>query len=138
LQQRFYSALGWQFGVVRSVQAFSDLPIFHIEAPPPVESVELMVRNVAQHGPTKASREKYGLPSVTFRHKVWWIWNDVTRRICADLGIRFVEGPPETRDAGGFLDQRFYLDGIHGNDEYGKLMAQEVARAMRDMGLAGG
>jgi hypothetical protein len=64
--------------------------------------------------------------------------NDVTRRICADLGIRFVEGPPETRDAGGFLDQRFYLDGIHGNDEYGKLMAQEVARAMRDMGLAGG
>jgi hypothetical protein len=34
LQRRFYSDLDWQFGIVRSVQEFSDLPIFHIEAPP--------------------------------------------------------------------------------------------------------
>ena len=136
MRLRFHIDLDWQFGIVRSIREFTDLPIFNIEAPPPVASEQLMIEGVDQHAGVKASLEEHGLPSVSFRYKFWWGWTDMTRCIGTDLGIHFVAGPPETRDADGFLNARFYLDGLHGTDEYGKLMAQAVERAMRDAGVA--
>jgi hypothetical protein len=131
LLRRFRGDMDWLFGLVRTVMSFCELPIFHIEAPPPVEDIDLMLRGV--YGPTKEHMEKYGLPSVSFRYKIWWIWNHVTKCICEELGIHFVEGPPETRDPNGFLDKRYYLDGVHGTDEYGLLMACQVMKAMTNM-----
>jgi len=61
---------------------------------------------------------------------MWWIWTYVAKEICADLDIRFIEGPQATRDERGFLNVRYHLDGVHGNDDYGALIAQEVAGAM--------
>lgn len=135
MQRRFYTDLDWQFSIVRDVQELSDLPILNLEAPPPVESEELMLKGIAQHGPTMASLEEHGLPSVSFRYKLWWGWTEVTRRISADLGLHYVTGPPNTRDAAGFLDKKFYSDGLHASDEYGRLMALEVERVMRDTGI---
>jgi hypothetical protein len=135
LRRRFHIDLDWQFGIVRSIREFSDLPIFNIEAPPPVASEQLMIEGIGHHPAMIASLEQHGLPSVSFRYKFWWGWNDVTRCICTDLGMHFVAGPPDTRDADGYLDARFYLDGLHGTDDYGKLMAQAVERAMSDIGV---
>jgi hypothetical protein len=135
LLRRFRSDLDWQFGLVRFVMTLCELPIFVIEAPPPVENAELMLRPV--HGHFKERMEKFGCPSTSFRYKIWWIFTYATKCICADLGISFIEAPPETRDSNGFLNERYYLDGVHGTDEYGALMAGEVAKAKRRMGLAG-
>jgi len=136
--RRYQADMDWQFGVVRSVQKISKLPIFHIEAPPPVESVELMLKGLPQHAETKAKMERHGLPSVAFRYKVWWATNDTTQRICADIGLHFIAGPSETRSANGFLDPHFYNDGIHGNDQYGKVMAREISRTMQKLGVESG
>jgi hypothetical protein len=135
LLRRFRGDMDWQFGLIRSVMAFCDLPIFHIEAPPPVESADLMLRGI--YGDTQVRMEQFGCPSIAFRYKIWWIWTQVTKSICADLGVHFVEGPPETRDANGFLDERYHLDGVHGTDEYGALMVREVTRVKRHLGLTG-
>jgi hypothetical protein len=129
------SCLDWQFGLVRLVRMFSELPIFLIEAPPPVENAELMLRGI--YGRFKRRMEQFGFPTTSFRYKMWWIWTHVARCFCAELGLHFIEGPPETRDADGFLDEQYYLDGVHGTDEYGVLIVREVARAKRRIGLAG-
>jgi hypothetical protein len=136
LARRFYIDLDWQFNLVRAVRKFCDLPILHIEAPPPVESVELMLKGI--FGPYKESMEQLGCPAVSFRYKIWWIWTDVARKLCAELGLPFVEGPPDTRDAKGFLDARYCGDGLHGTDEYGAVMACEVVRVMRSLGIVRG
>ncbi len=128
LLRRFRGDLDWQFGLVRTVRAFCDLPMFHIEAPPPVKDTDLMLQDV--YGPTKERMERLGCPSVSFRYKIWWIWTHVTKSICAELGLHFIQGPPKTRDAEGFLDIHYHLDGVHGTDEYGALIAHEVAEAM--------
>jgi hypothetical protein len=136
LLRRISDDLNWQFDLVRTIRTFSDLPIFHIEAPPPVQDPELILKCV--YGSFRERMEQYGFPSPSFRFKMWWLWVHVAKRFCRELGDHFVEGPPETRDADGFLDVRFYLDGIHGNDSYGALMVREVAAARRRLGLAGG
>jgi hypothetical protein len=136
LFRRFRGDMDWQFGLVRTVKTFCDLPIFHIEAPPPVASVELMLRGV--YGQTKRLMEQFGCPSISFRYKIWWIWTHVTRSICADLGIHYIAGPPETKDPNGFLDEQYHLDSVHGTDEYGALLVREVAQAKRHLGLVGG
>lgn len=129
------SGLDWMFGIVREVRKLSNVPIFHIEAPPPVQSTEMMLRGV--YGPFKEKMEQFGVPSKSFRYKIWWLWVHVAKQLCAELGDHFVEGPPATRDGDGFLQERYYFDGVHGNQEYGAVMVQAVAVARRHLGLSG-
>jgi hypothetical protein len=135
LLRRFRNDLDWQFELIRLVKRFCELPIFHIEAPPPVENADLMLRGV--YGHFKEKMEQFGFPSTSFRYKMWWIWTHLAKCFCAELGIHFIEGPAETRDANGFLAEQYHLDGVHGSDEYGALMVGEVAKAKHRMGLAG-
>ena len=94
-----------------------------------------MVRGAKRHDMVRDAMEAYGIPSTSFRYKIWWMWTHVTQQICTNLGVHFVAGPAETRDASGFLDRRYYADGVHGTDEYGMLMAHEVGRAMAALGV---
>ena len=135
LRRRIRGDLDWQFGLVRQLKSFCDLPIFHIEVPPPVASADLMLRGV--YGPFKEKMEQFGFPSISFRYKMWWLWVDLAKQFCAELGDHFVDAPAETRDANGFLHERYYLDGVHGNDEYGALIVREVAAARQRLGIAG-
>jgi hypothetical protein len=132
--RRIRADLDWQFNLVRLAQGLCKLPIFVIEAPPPVENADLMLRGV--NGDFRARMEQFGCPTTSFRYKTWWIWTHIAKCFCAELGAHFIEGPPETRDAYGFLDERYYLDGVHGTAEYGAVIVGEVAKAKRRMGLA--
>jgi hypothetical protein len=120
--------MDWQFDIVRSVQAWCRLPIYHIEAPPPVGNPELIARRV--YGHFREKMEQFGCPTVSFRYKVWWIFWQMVKDICRELGVVPVEGPPATRDESGFLAERYFLDGVHASDEYGALIAGELAAAM--------
>jgi hypothetical protein len=135
LVRRYDADIQWEFDLVRSVQTYSTLPIFHIEAPPPVADPDLMVRHVRQFAPAAERLRKNGLPPVSLRFKIWWLWTHLTKQWCDHLGLHFIAGPPETRDANGFLDERYFADGVHGSIEYGELMVKEVAKAKRRLGV---
>ena len=128
INQRIRADMFWQFDLVRMVQTWCAAPMFHVEAPPPVENEALMLRSVYAH--FKDAMEEFGCPDVSHRLKQWWCWSRNAREICAELGIRFIEGPPETRDAKGFLNEAHYLDGVHGSDAYGELIARELVKAI--------
>ena len=125
---RVYADLFWQFALVHMVQASCARPIFHLEAPPPVASEALMLRGISS--PFKEDMEEFGYASVAHRFKQWWIWCQTARDICAAHHIAFLAGPPETRDAHGFLREDLYSDGLHGSDIYGEFMARELIRAI--------
>lgn len=118
--------LEWQFDLVRIVQSYCSVPIFHVEAPPPVASEEIMLSKIS--GLFKEAMHEFGYPTVSHRFKQWWLWTMVAREHCKNLGLHHVSGPPETRDEEGFLAESFHLDGVHGNDDYGELIAQEILR----------
>ena len=66
------------------------------------------------------------------------VWSQVSMHICAEAGVHYIEGPPETRDKNGFLNEQYYEDGVHGSNAYGAFIAHELAHAMRGLGLLGG
>ena len=123
---RLRTDLDWQFGFIREVQACCPAPIFHIEAPPPVRSEALMLKSVYAHFAT--AMEEFGCPTVSHRFKQWWIWTHTAKEICDTLGVRFITAPPETRDEEGFLAEAYHLDGVHGNDAYGALVARDICK----------
>jgi hypothetical protein len=129
------AGMDWQLALVRAVQCHSNLPIFHIEAPPPVENSEMMERHARMHAPTWGKMQKFGSTSASFRFKVWWAWTAAAREWCTRLGIHFITAPEETRDSLGFLQRRYFADGIHGNDEYGRLMVHQVEKAKQRFGV---
>jgi hypothetical protein len=133
--QRFRDELRWQFDIVVSLREFRDLPLYHIEAPPPVADPKLMEPTV--YGRIRERMEEFGCPSVTFRYKAWLLFAAMCKDICAELGLSYVEGPPESRDAQGFLAERYFKDGVHGTDEYGSLIALGLEQAMQRSGMLG-
>jgi hypothetical protein len=121
----------WQFEIVKCVREFCDIPVYHIEAPPPVENPDIIVRSL---NPLYRPRmEEFGLPSVSFRYKVWWISCQAVKNACLDLGVEYVAGPASARTAGGFLNECYNLDGVHGTDEYGKLLIEQLTEAIRPL-----
>lgn len=127
--RRFRQDMGLRFGLLRLARTLSDRPIYVIEAPPPVASTERMRQCL--YGPFAERVARHGMAPAGFRFKIWWLCHRITAALTAELGAHFVEAPPETRDADGFLDPRFFLDGVHGNDAYGALMVRQVAEARR-------
>lgn len=135
LVRRWRHDLDWEFGLIRAVQANCRLPILHIEAPPPVADADLMMRHMQQFQPAVEAMRAHGMPSAGFRFKVWWVWTWLARQICAELGVRFVAGPAGTRDAAGFLSERYFGDGVHGSVAYGELMVREVVLSKQRLGV---
>jgi hypothetical protein len=131
-----HRALVWQFAIITVVKRICDLPIFHVEAPPPVESESLILRGV--YGHFKEMMDEFGIHTVSHRFKLWWAWSHVAMHVCSEAGIHFIEGPAATRDDHGFLNEQYYADGVHGTDIYGGLIAGEIGNAMRGLGLLGG
>ncbi|MDE2516384.1 MAG: hypothetical protein KGL12_10190 [Rhodospirillales bacterium] len=127
--RRFRQDMGLRFGLLRLARTLSDRPIYVIEAPPPVASTARMQEWL--YGPFAARVARHGMAPAGFRFKIWWVCHRITATLAAELGAHFVEAPAETRDADGFLDPRFFLDGVHGNDAYGALMVRQVAAARR-------
>lgn len=133
--RRFHIDMDWQFGIVRTLRTSCKLPLLHIEAPPPVEDAEMMLKGVLPH--MKQQIEQLGVPTVSHRYKMWWIWTLATKGFCVEFDAHFIEGPAETRDTNGFLNPRYFGDGLHGSDEYGAVMAGETVKVMRSLGISG-
>lgn len=111
------------FGLMRELARLSDGPIFHMEPPPPSEDSERMKKNVLW--PLFPGMLHEVSPPI-FRYKLWRLHSDVLRDVCRPLGIQLVPVSPRCQTPKGFLDPRFFLDGVHGNVDYGALMIEHM------------
>ncbi len=65
------------------------------------------------------------------RVALWSLVQDVTRETAEAQGARWVPVPPSTFDSRGLLHPQYARDGSHGNAEFGAIMWDEIAQALR-------
>lgn len=108
-------------------------PVFHLE-PPPIYSDES--RLAADIHPILIfrlgiARSRRDLPGtrVGWRHlrfKLWQLHSEVIDEFCRSLDIGFVRHPPEAADAEGYLRPEYYLNPMHVNSDYGRLVMHQM------------
>jgi hypothetical protein len=100
------------------------LPIYHLAAPPPVRSADV----IASHLPPdwRPQAQALGLTSPHFRYKVWRLTMQLTEASARAAGVQFVWPPDAASDSDGLLLDAYTGDGIHGNTAYGALVASQL------------
>ena len=72
------------------------------------------------------------------RYKLWLAFVDVAKQLCAELGIIFLEGPPQAKDDDDFLREEYRFDGFHANQSYGQLIVRQLIALVQRPGIVGG
>lgn len=100
-----------------------DGPFFHFEPPPPTFDS----RAIEKHVPwTWFPGMLHEVAPPIFRYKLWRLHSEIVAAACLRLGVQFVPAPATSKDERGFLHDRFFEDGTHGNLDYGKLMVKQI------------
>ncbi len=115
---------GHAMACLKALRAAVQVPIWHVQSPPPVPSDE----HIRQH-PTSFAEQvaKRGVANAAFRMKLWLLQSEIYRDQCNDLGIGYVPTPASVCDAEGFLLERGWLpDPAHANMWYGGGVVQQL------------
>ncbi|MDO6536035.1 hypothetical protein [Alteromonas stellipolaris] len=117
---------GGDFKKLKGIIDSCDLPVYHVAAPPPKKSTahilerpesDFVRRNIVDNGVTDAY----------VRLEVYKAQIEVTRQLCAEFGITFVELPGVVTDSDGFLDEKYYADdATHANKDFAEIMVANL------------
>lgn len=100
--------------------------LVHMEPPPPCLDND----RIAPHIPWPlfpGMRQEVAPPWL--RYKAWRLHSGLVSRWCAQHRIEFRAHPRAAADAAGFLKDEFFLDGVHANPGYGRLLLQQMEGA---------
>jgi hypothetical protein len=94
--------------------------LIQVESPPPTHDrwLQLWLRHV--------DVTEIELPPRFVRYKLWRIVTEIFREEAERVGARFVEYPPESVDANGFLRDELVRDMHHGNADFGALILERL------------
>lgn len=105
-----------------------NLPIYHVAATPPKESTlhilkrpesDFVRRNIAEFGVTDAE----------IRLEIYKIQMEVTRKLCEELGISFLDLPSKVLDKNGFLAPMYYAnDATHANTKFAEALITHLQK----------
>ncbi|MFD2204630.1 hypothetical protein [Kiloniella antarctica] len=102
-----------------------NVPIYHIESPPPISCDQHILKYLASNLAPTTSNKK--LSSKTLRLKLWKAHSNVFREYCRKYGITFIPAPVSTMDSDGFLKPEGYFeDPTHGNTWYGRKVLEDI------------
>lgn len=102
-------------------------PVFHIEAPPPIEDSDRVLADVPWMFFPDLTRE---VAPASLRYKCWRLHSELVAGFCADRGIALIPAPLEAMDRGGYLKPEYYLDAMHVNASYGALVLAQMKRIL--------
>jgi len=115
---------------LRSIRAFTDLPLYHVAPPPPIRDSETVAALLGDNPFSKdfgAAIRQYGIPTRHLRYKSWRTFSDLVRETCSEVGCGFIDVPPESQDEEGFLREEYRAkDPVHANDAYGILVIRQL------------
>ena len=116
------------------LRSLTDKPIIEMIPPPPVDfGPDRFTRTHHFAAEADENIRKFGVCPGNLRRKLWKLYMRMTSTICAELGISVIAPPDETMDANGsLLESLCSGDSVHANQEYGKIMLQQIGRGLRD------
>ena len=112
--------------LLAAVRAAARMPVFYFSVPP------VVARFIEAHMPnTWDTMQKIGSPGPALRFKLWALYMDVVRTLCAEMDVTFLPPPAKTVDRDGYLIKALDGDGLHGNARYGAAVLKQLAGAMQ-------
>ena len=110
-----------RFRVLATLTAAATTPVYQF-APPPLAPDALIAKLAAKVGDADARASRL------VRWKLWRLTVDVFRETAEQLGARFVDYPPDSVDADGFMRPELVRDSSHGNEAFGALILEQIKR----------
>ena len=111
--------------LLAAVRAAATVPVFYLSVPP------VVAKFIEAHMPsTWDTMQKLGSPGAALRFKLWALYMDVVRVLCAKMDVTFLPPPTGTMDQDGYLAEALDGDGLHGNARYGAAVLQQLINAM--------
>jgi hypothetical protein len=105
------------FMVMRAIAKSSDVPILHLETPPPLPTEYILRCPGAFFG---ARIQQLGVAPALLRYKLWRLHSAIVKEFCAESGVTFVSVPEQTLDPHGMLVETAWGDDpTHGNAWFG-------------------
>lgn len=110
---------------LREIRRIAGEGVIQLESPPPI----------ADGGTIAAQADAYfrdrgiadlGVAPAGLRYRIWRLHSRIIAGYCAELGLRFLPVPAETRDGEGFLRPEFAGDATHGNRAYGEAVIRSL------------
>jgi hypothetical protein len=109
--------------IAQSTQA----PVFQVESPPPPPERLMKAWFGSRHRHRGPDSGHFDLPMPLVRYKLWRLNSQLVREHSAELGVTFVEHPPEAVDSDGFLREELVRNYTHANQDYGQLVVNQLA-----------
>lgn len=95
--------------------------LVHLNCPPPTKFVDILRDN-----PRRSDPPTLEISSPALRYKLWLVASRIIERFCEKLNIVFVPPPKQALDASGFLLDCYHRDAAHGNEDYGRLVIEQM------------
>jgi hypothetical protein len=112
--------------LLADVRAATTAPVFCLAVPPPLFAF------VDDHmSAMRLKIDEFGYADPILRYKLWLLFTEVARTVCAGMDVRFLPPPAETIDDRGYLLAEFDRDGLHGNAAYGAAVLRQIADSVK-------
>jgi hypothetical protein len=109
--------------IIGLVRATATGPVYHVEAPPPLEDSERILADVPWAFFPNLTHD---VSPASLRYKLWLLANDLTQRYCSQRGISILHHPPAAIDQRGYLRPDLYGDAMHVNEAYGAMVFAQI------------
>lgn len=110
------------FKKLKSIQESTILPIFHVAATPPKKSTEHIL-NRPESDFVRKNIVDLGVTDAYLRLEVYKVQMEVTKDLCSELGITFIDLPDKVTDEDGFLAEQYYADdATHANIDFAEVI----------------
>jgi hypothetical protein len=118
-------AMEFGLAILSALREATELPIWHIQSPPPILSETHILAHPTQF---KEAIEEYGVAPATLRWKLWQLQSQLYQEACEAANIHFLPTPALARDPNGFLmEAGWSQDPTHANSWYGELVLAQLA-----------
>lgn len=124
-----YGKSQYFFDVFDLIRASCDVPIYHLESPPPIGSDEHIWSHLDPFFEKQEGNKTLSPRNV--RHKLWRLHSKTYIDYCKKNGVNFICSPNNAHDKDGFLHELGYPgNATHGNKWYGEqVIVNLVGRA---------
>ena len=113
-------------GLLDTLRARDVPPAIALSPPPPIGDSQYILTSNLRHAGIAEQLARHGLPTTSWRYRIWKLYVHALRMIYEERGIAFLDPPPETCGPDGCLLQPFWSDIFHANPSYGRLLLRQI------------
>lgn len=114
------------FKKLQSIVNETSLPVYHVAATPPKKSTSHILKR-PESDFVRKNIAKSGVSNASLRLEVYKVQMEITRKLCQQMNIKFIELPRTVCDDDGFLAEPYYADdATHANVAFADIVVSHI------------